>query len=215
MNGTSQLTAVERRADDVPSTRILAAADAARRRLERDLHDGAQQRFVVASLALKRALNEARGTSAESHVAEALNHVRQGLIELRDLARGIHPAALSQWGLAPALADLAARSPAAVELDVPDERLAPSVETAIYFTVAESLTNVAKHARATLVKVRVEIDADEIVASVADDGVGGARTADGSGLSGLADRLGAVGGALTIDSPAGVGTIVRATIPVV
>ena len=198
---------------DVSPARIVAAEDEARRRLERDLHDGAQQRFVVASMALKRAVNEARGTSAEPFVTEAFEHVRQGLDELRDLARGIHPAVLSERGLAAAVAGLVTRSPLPVELHVTDERLAPTIEAAIYFTVAEALTNVAKHARATLASVHVDVEDGTVVASVADDGVGGANSSNSSGLSGLADRLAALGGTLTVDSAAGAGTIVRASVP--
>jgi signal transduction histidine kinase len=196
-----------------PPARILAAADEARRRLERDLHDGAQQRFVAASIALTRAVTEARGTSAEPLVTEAFEHVRQGLVELRDLARGIHPAVLSERGLAAAIAGLVTRLPVTVELHVTDERFAPTIEAAIYFTVAEALTNVAKHARATRATVHVDVEDGMVVASVADDGAGGASSSNGSGLSGLADRLAALRGTLTVHSAAGAGTIVRVSVP--
>jgi signal transduction histidine kinase len=188
----------------------IAAADEARRQLERDLHDGAQQRFVLASLTLKRAVARARGTPAESLLAEAFEQLQQGLAELRDLAHGIHPAVLDSRGLAAALEDLAARSPLPVELRVSRERVAPAVEAAIYFTVAEALTNVVKHAHATRARVTLDIADGTIAAEIADDGIGGAGTAAGSGLRGLADRLDAIGGTLTITSPRRGGTLVRA-----
>ena len=193
--------------------RIVAAADEARRRLERDLHDGAQQRFVLASLWLKSAAVQAHGTPAEPFVAEAVEQLQHGLAELRDLAHGIHPAVLSERGLAAALEGLARRSPLPVELRVNCERVAPAVETAIYFTVAEALTNVAKHAQATGARVTVELADGSLVAEIADDGLGGASTTAGAGLRGLADRLDALGGTLTVHSPRGGGTRIRAQAP--
>jgi signal transduction histidine kinase len=201
------------RAIEASRARIVAAADEARRRLERDLHDGAQQRFVVAALTLERAAARAAGTPAEPLVAEALDQVQQGLVELRELAHGIHPAVLSERGLAAALAGLAARSPLPVELRVTAERAARTVEAAIYFTIAEALTNIAKHAHATRASVTVDTSNGTLVAEVIDDGVGGARTTAASGLRGLADRLQAVGGTLSIDSPPGGGTRIRAHAP--
>jgi signal transduction histidine kinase len=204
------------RADSAIGLRLVEAADEARRQLERDLHDGAQQRLVLASLTLRRAAAEARGTPAEPLVVEAMDQVRQGLAELRDLAHGLHPAALSERGLAPALQSLAARAPLPVELRVMSRRLPPVVEGAIYFTVAEALTNVAKHAAATSARVEVELEDDALVAVVADDGVGGAPSANGgSGLRGLADRLHALDGSLAVDSPRGRGTTLRARVPLV
>jgi signal transduction histidine kinase len=155
--------------------RIVAAADEARRRLERDLHDGAQQRLVLAAVTLKEAQARARGTPAEPLVAEASELLQQGLTELRDLARGIHPTALSERGLAAALEELAATSPVPVDVRVLEGRVAPAAEAAIYFTVAEALTNVAKHAHATLARVQVDVQGGTLTAQVADDGVGGAR----------------------------------------
>jgi signal transduction histidine kinase len=192
--------------------RLLNAADEARRRLERDLHDGAQQRLVLAAIRLKEAQAEAGGTVAEL-VADAFELVQQGLAELRDLARGIHPAVLSERGLAAALEDLVRASPVPVDLQVLQGRVAPEAEAAIYFTVGEALTNVAKHSRAELVSVQVEVDGGEIRALVADDGVGGASPAAGSGLRGLHDRLDAIGGILTVRSRAGEGTTICARIP--
>jgi PAS domain S-box-containing protein len=193
--------------------RIVQAADAARRKIERDLHDGAQQSLVLASLTLRRAQAQAGGTAAEDLVAEASGQLQLGLAELRDLAHGIHPAVLSERGLAPALESLITRSPVAVQLRVSQERAAPAVEAAIYFTVAEALTNVAKYARASAATVSVEVDDGTLVAEVVDDGVGGADTANGSGLRGLVDRLDAIGGTLAVDSPPGAGTTVRACAP--
>jgi signal transduction histidine kinase len=193
--------------------RIVAASDEARRRLERDLHDGAQQRFVFASLVLKRASAPVRGTAAEPLIAEALEQIQQGLVELRELAYGIHPALLRERGLAAALQGLAARSPLPVELRLTRERAAPALETAIYFTIAEALTNTAKHAQATSVRVTVEVADGVLVAEIADDGMGGASTTAGAGLRGLADRLDALGGKLTVHSPRGGGTRVRAQAP--
>jgi signal transduction histidine kinase len=197
------------------SLRLVEAADEARRQLERDLHDGAQQRLVLASLTLRRAAAEARGTPAEPLVAEAIDHLEQGLAELRDLARGIHPAVLSERGIAAALQSLAAGTPLPVELQVTSRRVQPVLEAAIYFTVAEALTNIAKHAAATSVRVEVEIEHDSLVAVIADDGVGGVSAAGGSGLRGLADRLRALGGTLVVDSPPGRGTTLRARVPLV
>jgi PAS domain S-box-containing protein len=193
--------------------RIVEAENAARRQLERDLHDGAQQSLVVASLTLVRAAAQARATPAETLVTEALDQVRKAFAELRELARGIHPAVLSERGLRTALELLAARSPVPVEVRAPAQRLPPGVEATLYFTAAEALTNVAKYARATCATVEVEVSEDAVVQEIADDGVGGASAAAGSGLRGLADRLGAVGGTLEVQSPNGGGTRVRARVP--
>ena len=193
--------------------RIVIAADEARKRLERDLHDGAQQRFVLASLWLKGAAVQAHGTPAEPFVAEAVEQLQHGLAELRDLAHGIHPAVLSERGLAAALEGLARRSPLPLELRITRERVARAVETAIYFTVVEALTNVAKHAQATHATVTIEIDDGALIAQIADDGIGGASATAGSGLRGLADRLDALGGTLSIESPRGGPTIIRARAP--
>jgi signal transduction histidine kinase len=193
--------------------RIIAAADEARRRLERDLHDGAQQHLVSAALTLRQAQAQARGTAAQQPLAEALEQLQQALAELRDLARGLHPAILSERGLAAALNGLVARSPVPVELRAPNERAAPAAEAAIYFTVAEALTNVAKHAHAARARVHVDVCDGALTAEVADDGVGGASVTASSGLGGLTDRLDALGGTLTVESPQGGGTIIRARVP--
>jgi signal transduction histidine kinase len=199
--------------DSPTRLRLVEAADEARRQLERDLHDGAQQRLVLASLTLRQAAVEARGTPAEPLVADAFDQLQQGLAELRELARGIHPGVLSEHGLAPALDGLAARAPLPVELRVTKQRVQPVVEVAIYFTVAEALTNIAKHASASSATVEVDVQEASLVAVIADDGVGGAHAAAGSGLRGLADRLDALGGTLTVESPSGRGTTLRAHVP--
>ena len=198
-------------------TRIVEASDDARRRIERDLHDGAQQRLVSASLALAAAMRAAdRGESAR--LPELLAHVRGeldgGLEELRDLARGIHPALLTDRGLRPAVDALAARSdiPVTVHGDVA-QRPVPAVESALYFTVAEAVTNVAKYAQANEVVVSITASEHHAEVEIADDGHGGANPANGSGLRGLVDRLGALGGHLHVDSPPGAGTRVLAVVP--
>ena len=207
---------VERaRSDELRASRarIVEAADAARRRIERDLHDGAQQRLVLVSLTLKRAEARAKGTPAEEVLVEASEQLREGLAELRDLAHGIHPAVLGEHGLGAALDGLVARCPVPVEVRAAAERAAPAVEAAIYFTIAEALTNVAKYAQATQASVTIEVQDGTLVAEVADDGVGGASMAGGSGLRGLEDRLDAIGGTLTVHSRAGKGTTIRACAP--
>ena len=197
-------------------SRIIAAADAERRRIERDLHDGAQQRLVALALNLRMAEQRAADgdpTAAEL-VRQAGEEAQHALRELRDLARGIHPAILTNRGLAAALDDLAARATVPTEvLAVPDERLPDAVEAAAYFVVSECLANIGKHAQATSATVSVA-DADgrlEVV--VADDGVGGAELTGGSGIQGLGDRVGALSGTLAVESPAGEGTRVTASIP--
>jgi signal transduction histidine kinase len=197
-------------------TRIVTAADDARRRLERDLHDGAQQRLV--SLALRARMTELSLSPGQDAVSAQLDEIVQGLgdvsEELRAISRGIHPAILSKGGLGPALRSLACRSavPVELELDVPG-RLPDQVEVAAYYVVAEALTNAARHAHAELVKVRVKAADGRLDLVVEDDGAGGADPANGSGLIGLVDRVEAVGGHLWVNSPAGVGTSLAATIP--
>ena len=196
--------------------RIIAAADAERRRLERDLHDGAQQRLVAVSMKLGMAKRRlAKGEDVGELVAGADTELHAAIAELRDLARGIHPAVLTDRGLAAALRDLATRASVPVEVAaLPDERLPEPVEAAAYFTVSEALTNVAKYARASQARVEVARSNGHLAIAVADDGVGGASPEAGSGLRGLADRLGALGGTLDVESPPGAGTTLRASIPV-
>jgi PAS domain S-box-containing protein len=193
--------------------RIVEAADEARRKLERDLHDGAQQRLVTALLTLKLAAAQPDTAAARELVVEAAEQLEHGLADLRELAQGIHPAVLTDRGLGPAIESLAARSPVPVELNVTETRPAPAVEAAIYFTVGEALNNIAKYAQATQARVTVAVDGATVVAEIADDGVGGADARSGSGLRGLADRLDALGGTLEVQSESGAGTQVRATAP--
>ncbi|HTE59796.1 MAG TPA: sensor histidine kinase [Solirubrobacteraceae bacterium] len=197
--------------------RIVEAGTAERRRLERNLHDGAQQRLVALSLTMRLAQGKLRkdpGT-AEKLLGGAQEELARALEELRELARGIHPAVLSDRGLAPALEALAGRSPVPVQLDgTPRERLPAAVEAAAYFVVAEALTNVVKYAQASQARVCVSRSNGHAVVEVADDGVGGADPDRGSGLRGLADRISALDGTLELRSPEGAGTLLRAEIPV-
>ncbi len=196
--------------------RIVTAGDVARRRLERNLHDGAQQRLVALSLVLRAALAklDSDREAARSALGEACDELALALEELRELARGLHPAVLSDRGLRAAVETLAGRVPVRVEIaDIPDERLPESVEAASYYLIAEALTNVTKYARASTVRVRVAESDAGVVVEVSDDGVGGADPGAGSGLRGLVDRVEALGGSLEVVSPAGAGTSLRAEIP--
>jgi signal transduction histidine kinase len=197
-------------------TRIVTAADDERRRLERNLHDGAQQRLV--SLALKARMTELSLTADQDAVRAQLTDIVRGLgdvsEELREISRGIHPAILSKGGLGPALRSLACRSMVPVELDVDVAgRLPEQVEVAAYYVVAEALTNAARHAHAAEVKVSAKVADGHLDLVIEDDGAGGTDPANGSGLIGLVDRVEAVGGQLWVSSPAGVGTTLAATIP--
>jgi signal transduction histidine kinase len=197
--------------------RIVEAGDSERRRLERNLHDGAQQRLVSLALQLRMVEGSFEGNPARARqdLAEAREQLGHALQELRELARGIHPAILTDGGLGPALSALAHRAPVPVEIeDVPEERLPEPVEAAAYYLIAEAITNVAKHAQASHVAVSVRRDDARVLVQVADDGVGGADPGAGSGLHGLADRVEALHGHLRVDSPAGGGTRLEARIPV-
>ena len=195
--------------------RIVQAGDAERRRLERNLHDGAQQRLV--SMALQLRLLESKLRNDPSEAAPLVELVRdeltEALDELRELARGIHPAILSDHGLGPALEVVAKRSAVPVKLSAPEERLPPPVEAAIYYVVSEALTNVAKYAKASNVTVEVARTDGRAVLAVADDGIGGADPERGSGLRGLADRIAALDGRLHVDSSPSGGTRIYADIP--
>jgi signal transduction histidine kinase len=197
------------------SARLVAAGDAARRRIERDLHDGAQQRLVSLSVTLNLARRHAEpGSQTASLLDSAMAELTAGLSELRELARGIHPAVLTERGLDPALAGLAARAPLPVTISAPlDKRLPPAVEAAAYFVVMEALTNVAKYSSATAAEVTIQQINGDVMIDVTDDGVGGANPAAGTGLTGLADRVAALGGRLEVESPPGGGTVVRAEMP--
>jgi signal transduction histidine kinase len=197
--------------------RIVEAMDAERRRLERNLHDGAQQRLVTLSLALRLAAAklDTDPVQAKELLEKASAELAEGLAELRELARGIHPAVLTERGLAPALASLAERAAVPVNFrEMVESRLPEPVEAAAYFVVAEALTNVAKYADANAVNVRVAQRDGTAFVEIADDGVGGADLSAGSGLRGLADRVEALGGKLEVESPPGEGTTLLASIPV-
>ena len=210
--------ALRDRVDDLRDarSRIIAAADAERRRIERDLHDGAQQRMVSVALTLSLAEAKMRTDTdaAAKLVAQARAEAQIAVTELRELARGIHPAVLSDRGLGPALEALAARAPVPVEVSgVPEESLPREVEAAVYFVTAEALTNVAKYAKADSATVVLSVDDGRICLEIRDDGVGGADTTTGSGVAGLCDRVEALDGELVVHSPSGVGTTVTARIP--
>jgi signal transduction histidine kinase len=197
--------------------RVIAAADNARRRIERDLHDGAQQRLVTLSAALRTMETTMPAGSGEqrAEVARIADGLAAAVQELRELSRGIHPAVLTQGGLAPALKALRRRSPVRVTLDVRFERRLPDqVEAATYYTVAEALTNASKHASATRVWVDAQMTDGTLHLSIRDDGVGGADPSRGSGLTGLKDRIEALGGWIHIDSAPGSGTHIDVEIPV-
>jgi signal transduction histidine kinase len=194
--------------------RIVAAADDARRRIERDLHDGAQQRLVSLALSLQLVARSAEPATATA-LQGCIEDLHTALAELRELARGLHPVVLTECGVPAALQALATRSPVPVVLDAGlDGRLPAAHEAALYFVAAEALTNAAKYAKASAVAVTLHGDDRWAEIAVADDGVGGARAEDGSGLRGLGDRVEALGGRLTIASARGHGTTVRARVPV-
>ena len=195
--------------------RIVAAGYEERRRIERDLHDGAQQRLVSIGLAMRHAQHELGDGSpgrAGQTLDGAVEELSVAIDELRELARGLPPAQLDA-GLAPALRELASRAPLPVEVRATAARLAPGVEAAAYFIACEGLTNAVKHARASKVVLSAAQDNGALVVSVADDGVGGAARGEGSGLSGLSDRVAAQGGTLSIESRVGEGTTLTAELP--
>ena len=196
--------------------RIVGAGDEERRKLERDLHDGAQQRLLSLGLALQLVRSELGpdANGAARLLEDAQAELGAAIGELRDLAQGIHPAVLTEHGLTPALRTLATRSAVPVELrELPAERLPAAVEAAAYFVVSEALANVAKHARASGAVVSVVAQDGALEMAVEDDGVGGAAPGAGSGLAGLYDRVHALDGELTIESRAGGGTRLHAEIP--
>jgi signal transduction histidine kinase len=211
-------TELEARVAAVEASRAGAvdSADVRLRRIERDLHDGAQHRLAYVAMELGRAREKLADDpqGADRLIAEAHEESKKAMVELRDLARGIHPSVLTDRGLDAAVSALAERCPVPVDVDVAlDRRPPPAAETAAYYVIAEALTNVGKHAGGTRASVRASYDDGKLVVEVADDGRGGARRAAGSGLEGLAQRVDALDGTLTVDSPAGVGTTIRAELP--
>ena len=206
---------LRRRLDEVEASRarIVAVADEERRRIERDLHDGAQQRLVSIGLALRHAQHQL-GSDADTAgrtLDEAIVQIAEAIDELRELAQGLHP--VLDTGLRTALRDLATRAPLPVDVAATAERFPANIETAAYFVACEGLTNAVKHANAKRVSLRVAREDGRLVVSVADDGVGGAIPGNGSGLTGLSDRVAARGGRLRIDSIPGQGTTLIAEIP--
>lgn len=198
--------------------RIVSAGDAQRRRIERDLHDGAQQRLVLLAMSLQLIeANVGAGPESEelrSLIAEAQGQANQAMDELRDLARGIHPPILTEEGLAPALESLADRAPVPVALGaLPQERLDPEVEIAAYYVCSEAIVNTAKHADAKEVRIEAFVSDGRLCLEISDDGRGGATMDGGSGLVGLVDRVGAAGGHLAITSPPGAGTRISVQVP--
>jgi signal transduction histidine kinase len=212
--------AVEAQLEQVRASRarIVEAGDAERRRLERDLHDGAQQRLVTLSLVLGAASRRASDTDRELSdlIESARTEAREALVELRELARGIHPAVLTEAGLRGAIQALVERSLVATSITgLPEQRLPAAVEATAYFVVSEALANVAKHADGATATVSASVEDDLLTVRVVDDGPGGADATFGSGLRGLADRVASVGGSLRVDSPVGGGTCVEARVPTV
>jgi signal transduction histidine kinase len=204
--------------DEVQASRkrIIDAGDQARRKIERDLHDGAQQRLVALAISLRMSSQEAaesRDFDAGAAFDAAATELRLATQELRDLAHGIHPAILTERGLAPAVERVAERAPVPVSVDIDDERYPASVEATAYFVIVEALANVAKHAQANAVTARAERRDGVLVVEVCDDGVGGADEAGGTGMVGLRDRVGALGGRVELSSPVGHGTRLRVELP--
>jgi signal transduction histidine kinase len=195
--------------------RLVTARDTARRRLARDIHDGAQQRLLSGILSMTLAEDSLATDAAEARkfLREAHEQVQRGLEELRELAAGVYPAILTNRGLRAAAESLARKGPLDVDVDIPDARFAPDSEAAAYFLISEAMTNAAKHAQASHASVRVAFDAGIAHIAIADDGRGGADPA-GHGLQGLRDRLEALGGRLELRSPGGGGTVIEATLPV-
>jgi signal transduction histidine kinase len=197
--------------------RIVAAADTTRRRIERDLHDGAQQRLVSLALTLRASAHASPPPETGELTAQmdlVANGLTEVLDELREIARGLHPTALADGGLRPALKGLARRSVVPVRLDIGvDGQLPEPIELAAYYVVAEALTNTVKHAHATVIDVQVAAGDGVLRVGVSDDGRGGADPAGGSGLVGLTDRVEALGGRLTFNSPSGGGTALQVVLP--
>src|SRR5262249_25181550 len=195
--------------------RIVRAGDVERQRIERNLHDGAQQRLLALSFALRLAQSRADDNPELTAVlGEAAQELKEALAELRELAQGLHPAILTRSGLAAAARAAARRAPVPAEVtDAPGDRFPPDVEAAAYYVVSEALANAGKHASASHSRVSIRRSGGALHVEVADDGVGGADAANGSGLTGLADRVAVLGGTLSVTSPPGRGTVITAELP--
>ncbi|KJY38619.1 sensor histidine kinase, partial [Streptomyces sp. NRRL S-495] len=218
MLGPGRTAVLEHRIEEVVESRagLVDAVDAERRRIERDLHDGAQQRLTSLAMNLGLARRTLKDVPPEAMqvIVEAHEEAQAAIDELRDLVRGLHPAVLEDRGLDAALSGIAARVPLPVRLDVDlTERIAPTVEAVAYFTVSEALTNVAKHARASRVDVSVRTAGGRLLLVVSDDGVGGADAARGTGLTGLRQRTASVDGSLSLLSPVGGPTTITVELP--
>jgi signal transduction histidine kinase len=206
---------VRRRLAEVEESRarIVTAGYEERRRLERDLHDGAQQRLVSIGLALRHVQGQLPASSREGTELDAtVDALTEAIAELRELARGVRPASIDD-GLGPALRELASRAALHTRVEATEERFEDRLETAAYFVASEALTNAVKHARASEVRLSAARKNGNLVLCVRDDGVGGARPSEGSGLAGMTDRVAALGGSLTVESPPGHGTVVTAELP--
>ena len=199
----------------VSRARIVRAGDVERQRIERNLHDGAQQRLLALSFALHVAESAADGDVAlKTALGDAASELKEALSELRELAQGLHPEILTRSGLAAAVRAAVRRAPVPTEvIEAPEERFSPDVEAAAYYVVSEALANAGKHASATLARVSIRRSDSGLRVEVADDGVGGADVANGSGLTGLTDRVAALGGTLSVTSPLGAGTMITAELP--
>jgi signal transduction histidine kinase len=209
-------SAEERRRQEVAArARVVAAADDERRRVVRDLHDGAQQRLAATAMTLRAALANLDGPepAARELVEEALEQAEHANTELRELAQGILPPALTRGGLRAGVTALLSRMPLAVAVDIPEQRFGPAVESTAYFVISEALTNVIKHAQARHVAVTAAVRDGNLQVDVVDDGIGGADTTALRGLGGLQDRVSAIGGQLTVQSPRGKGTRIRTVLP--
>ncbi len=217
---------LERRLDEITEqaaalqqsrARLVEAGDAERRRLERDLHDGAQQRLVSLSLAMRMLQSRTRSAADQElgcEVARMADELKRAIDELRDLAHGIHPAALTEHGLGVAIEGLAEAAPIPARVrTIPHTRLPPTVEATAYFTICEAMANAGKHAQATAIDITAQLDGSRLVVEVGDDGKGGADIRCGTGLAGIDDRVAAIGGTLHVDSPAGRGTRIRVDLP--
>ncbi len=214
--GTAIANAESRAELTASRARVVAAADDARRRIERDLHDSTQQRLVAVGLELRaaQAIVPPELSELTGQVAKTVEGLTAAVNDLQEVSRGIHPAILSRGGLGPALRTLARRSALPVELDLgADRRLPERVEVAVYYVTSEALTNAAKHANASVVHVNLEANDATVRLSIRDDGVGGADPTRGSGLVGLRDRVEALSGIIEVTSPAGSGTALVVRIP--